>query len=267
MSYNYPPQPRHYSPEAHPYPDISPRDSPQALPIPIPGPQRRASFSGSVEGDGRSYYRSPSQMRSPTSYHRETISPERHHAEEHRSPRSRHPADLPSTFAGESQSEHHHYHQEHRRYRPRAPSMHESSGRRDVDMRSREYHDGSAHHGGFQPILSHHMSLPRHINRDFGSLPPQLAVGLGMEGPPSMMGPQPTMRPMMMPQDPSHTMDYTTFSALAGNNVRMNPFATPHTAYPNAMPLSNSIDIPPVMGYGSQRYPSFAKPGKPFILP
>lgn len=55
--------------------------------------------------------------------------------------------------------------------------------------------------------------------------------------------------------------DYTTFSALSGNNVRMNPFASPHTAYPNAMRLSSTIDIPPAVGYGAPRYPSFAKPG------
>lgn len=147
--------------------------------------------------------------------------------------------------------------------------MHEEIRPRGMDVRSREFQEGpTSQVGGFQPGLSHHMSLPHHMSRDFGSLPPQLAMGghtIGgpMGGPqPGMMGPQPPMGQTMMPQDPSHMMDYNTFSALAGNNVRMNPFATPHTAYPNAMPLSNSIDIPPVMGYGSQRYPSFAKPGQ-----
>ena len=70
---------------------------------------------------------------------------------------------------------------------------------------------------------------------------------------------------MMMggpPEGGPSQMDYATFSALSGNNVRMNPFATPHTAYPNAMPLSNSVDIPPLHGYGSQMYRSFAKPGE-----
>lgn len=152
--------------------------------------------------------------------------------------------------------------------------MHEEPVHRGMGMRSREYHEGSQYHAGggagyHQPGLSHHLSLPHHMSREFGTLPPQLAMGHTM-GPQPMgmgMGPQPTMGPTMMPQDPAQTMDYTTFSALAGNNVRMNPFATPHTAYPNAMPLSNSIDIPPAMGYGSQRYPSFAKPGEKTALP
>lgn len=51
-------------------------------------------------------------------------------------------------------------------------------------------------------------------------------------------------------------------------NVQTMPFASPHLAsgngagYPNAMPLSRSVEMLPGPGqYGAPKYATFAKPG------
>jgi hypothetical protein len=40
-------------------------------------------------------------------------------------------------------------------------------------------------------------------------------------------------------------------------------YATPHGAYPNAMPIASSAQAPPTMGYGQPRHPVMPKPGEP----
>lgn len=63
--------------------------------------------------------------------------------------------------------------------------------------------------------------------------------------------------------------DYTTMSNMTGMNVQTMPFASPHVGsrngagYPNAMPLSRTIEFLPRAGqYGAPKYATFAKPGE-----
>jgi hypothetical protein len=69
---------------------------------------------------------------------------------------------------------------------------------------------------------------------------------------------------------PTQPQDYTTFSALTGNNLETMPLASPHypgpggVGYPNAMPLCRSVEVLPGPGsYGHPRHPTFCKPGEP----
>jgi hypothetical protein len=280
MSYNYPQQPRHYEPDSHPYPNPSYIDEPGTRPVEIPRPNRRPSpYGDDILPDAGSYYRSPThQLRSPISRFHDSIAPDagRHgrtvSPDDPRlatSPEGRHGHSLhPDAGRHEAYSARHRQSREqpenHRKPRSgrghhRADSYEEELARQEHEIRSRERQRSIEQQSGYHLGQSHHMSLPRHMSHQFGSLPPQL-LAMGH----TIAPPGPTIGPMMGgPQEggPSQ-MDYATFSALSGNNVRMNPFATPHTAYPNAMPLSSSLDLPPLSGYGSQRYRSFAKPGE-----
>jgi hypothetical protein len=66
--------------------------------------------------------------------------------------------------------------------------------------------------------------------------------------------------------------DYTTMSHVSGMNVQTMPFASPHigsgngAGYPNAMPLSRSMEFLPAPGqYGAPKYAKFVKPGQSSI--
>jgi hypothetical protein len=109
----------------------------------------------------------------------------------------------------------------------------------------------------------------------FQSLPPPREPMMrSMNVPPpgghsTFLGPMPSHlqhqpHPALLP-----AADYTTMSNMSGMNVQTMPFASPHVAtgngagYPNAMPLSSSIEVLPRPGqYGAPKYATFAKPGE-----
>jgi hypothetical protein len=285
MSYNYPPLPRRYQPETHSYPNPSSIDEPRTLPVQIVNPNvGRPLVEDDILSNPGSYYRSPTQhLRSPSlmnpveSYgdhggHGHTGQPEEARftpsSQERRGPsilseRARDSREQQAHHHRQSLDRHHHHEPTPRRQH-RSGSFSEEESRYHYEARSRERQRSIEQATGYYPAPPiHHGSLPHHMSHQFGSLPPQLAMGHAIVPPgPSMVPPGPTMGgPMMGEPQEGGPMDYATLSAMSGNNVRMNPFANPHTAYPNAMPLSNSIDIPPVVGYGAPRYRSFAKPG------
>lgn len=88
----------------------------------------------------------------------------------------------------------------------------------------------------------------------YGPMPIQLQQSMAPTMGPGLMGPASGGDPMAMSQIPAQ--DYTTFAAISGQNLRALPYASPHypggpgghVGYPNAMPLSSTIDLPPPPG-------------------
>lgn len=176
---------------------------------------------------------------------------------------------------------HHHCHQqrEHDSPSPRhsscaceecSPPVHQS--------RHHVHHCNACQHA--QPVPSnsyaHHASArlpPRQVT--FQSLPPPRKPLIRQSMNVLPPGGHSTFLGLMPPQLHHQThaallpaADYTTMNNMSGMNVQTMPFASPHVGsrngagYPNAMPLSRSVEMLPGPGqYGAPKYATFAKPG------
>ena len=263
-----------------------PQDDANASPIPIRG-RRRSSMSGCDDGSGSpSYYRPAGSRPGLNSHRRDAL---HHHEHTHRTDGDREvklPRQIRQSLAPEerdSSSEETREHGCDRLCHERHQwTHHESYGRK--------------RHGSYSPPIpyhchdctserSQHGSPRRHASLHlparqvtFQGLPPTqesyLETGMGsMNDPPpggnsTFAGPFPSQLRQAGHAPIMPTVDYTTMSHVSGMNVQTMPFASPHigsgmgAGYPNAMPLSRSMEILPAPGqYGAPKYAKFVKPG------